>query len=183
MGAKHFSLSATYGLPILEIGESVGKKLLTYTDDQGEVTYRSEEDIVHSRWDEAKGYRYISNERVLLLKQDTPNKLKPSDFIRLLAMARQCLNNDSALYYRKRAMTASDLTAILGIERTQAYTTVQRLTEHDLIRKFEGVLYVNPFYVTVNRYITPHCFMIWHDVMMDHLGSWAQSKLEGAATP
>lgn len=150
--------------------------------DGGEIVYEREEDLLFTRFDEIKGFMSLANEKYLKLplKIGMPLGVRDRDLRHVLTLG-EYLTRDNALHYRKRSMTAGDMSDILDMDRSHVYAMLRRLSELEILTRYDTVYFFNPMYITINRYITPLCYRAWETFLREHLSQWAIDRFEKIA--
>lgn len=150
--------------------------------DDGEIVYESEQTMNFSRFTD-KGYVYVTNNRklMILLNPGLPD-MRAADQQHLISLC-ECLTVDNMIAYNGRyAMNVQEMAKHLHVTAKVVYPMLSRLDELNVVRKVDRAYYVNPVYITQNRHITPACYEVFADILVDHLPSWAISRYERIIT-
>lgn len=156
------------------------REIVMRVDLNGEIVSQQERDIIESRWDDDRGYLIYANEmRLHIPYMGFPKDLRANDLLQVFDLA-MYLTKDNALFHRDRPMTTNDMSEILEIQKPHVYSLLKRLTYLAILTRYETVFYINPFYVTINRHITPTCYRAVKTIAGYRLKPFARERLEAA---
>lgn len=144
----------------------------------GEVLYAEETDVDFYLFT-AKGYLLGNNQHAVKLFTAAPwGDITADERAKMMGLLPYIdeHNRIMRLDRRNKPMTTDRIAEALNVSTPRVYSFMKRMVDATLLRKIDGVYWVNPVYTLAGNRLSKEAYEAWRDVLDPNLPDWVKDK-------
>lgn len=141
----------------------------------GEVLYDDEREVRFYLWSDPGGFMIYNNRRAVKVFVFNELPITANEMGKIMQLMPHINKNNAIVQIDSGfAMTTPMIAKVFGCS---AYAWLRRMLKVGIVRKHEGVYYLNPKYLLGGNRISKELYHIFADQLQDEIPAWVKRKM------